>query len=430
MRKRGELGVRSLAAAVVAALVCAGVASGADVGANDDTGKFAPDAGAAFYTEMAALGLRQTVVTVRWQPSDPLALAERPLLDLTVAAARVGGALGRLRDLSVSAPRGRGRARAPGGVRRVARRARAALPRGAAVRRRQRAQSAGLLAPAVRAAASSSPRRSFGPFLAAGYDALKDVDQTLTVVGSRALAPWERPSHGQEQCVDLSRPVPGGARGLVPGSWPAAAADGRPQLPSLPERGDRPVRVAATRGRTPASSTSTGSGRRSGTHSPARPSRRPSTGSGCTSTRWAGRSTRPVATGTWEQRTSRSPTNRRRPRSTGSSSAAPHVIPTSRRSTSSASATTRCAPASRPGSTVRTALPVCGEPKWAVRSPTAPASTAVSPGGAPHARSRVRSDPWRASLSRAWRSTSLRPRRLRHASVCSPARTASRVRGA
>ena len=57
MRKRGELGVRSLAAAVVAALVCAGVASGADVGANDDTGKFAPDAGAAFYTEMAALGL-------------------------------------------------------------------------------------------------------------------------------------------------------------------------------------------------------------------------------------------------------------------------------------------------------------------------------------------------------------------------------------
>ena len=89
--KRGELGIRSLAAVMVTALVCAGIASGADVGANDDTGKFAPDAGATFYGEMAALGLRQAVVTVRWQPSDPLALAERPLLDLTVAAARSAG---------------------------------------------------------------------------------------------------------------------------------------------------------------------------------------------------------------------------------------------------------------------------------------------------------------------------------------------------
>ena len=44
----------------------------ADVGANDDTGKYAADAGAAFYAEMASLGLRQVVVTVRWQPSDPL----------------------------------------------------------------------------------------------------------------------------------------------------------------------------------------------------------------------------------------------------------------------------------------------------------------------------------------------------------------------
>ena len=89
--KRGQRGVRSLAAAVVAALAWAAVASGADVGANDDTGKFAPDAGAAFYADMAALGLRQTVVTVRWHPSDPLALGERTLLDLTVAAARTAG---------------------------------------------------------------------------------------------------------------------------------------------------------------------------------------------------------------------------------------------------------------------------------------------------------------------------------------------------
>ncbi|HET6601118.1 MAG TPA: hypothetical protein VFG57_04075, partial [Gaiella sp.] len=82
---------RSVVLAVLLALACAGTAAAADVGANDDTGKFAPDAGAAFYGEMASLGLRQTVVTVRWQPSDPLALGERPLLDLTVAAARAAG---------------------------------------------------------------------------------------------------------------------------------------------------------------------------------------------------------------------------------------------------------------------------------------------------------------------------------------------------
>jgi hypothetical protein len=76
---------------VLVALACTGTASAADVGANDDTGKFAPDGGTAFYGEMASLGLRQTVVTVRWLPSDPLALAERPLLDLTVAAARAAG---------------------------------------------------------------------------------------------------------------------------------------------------------------------------------------------------------------------------------------------------------------------------------------------------------------------------------------------------
>ena len=83
--------LRALAAGVICALAVVGPAAAADIGANDDTGKYAPDAGAAFYAEMASLGLRQAVVTVRWQPSDPLGLAERPLLDLTVAAARSAG---------------------------------------------------------------------------------------------------------------------------------------------------------------------------------------------------------------------------------------------------------------------------------------------------------------------------------------------------
>ena len=72
-------------------LLYAGTGTAADVGANDDTGKYASDGGGAFYAEMAALGLKQTVVTVRWRPNDPLALGDRTLLDLTVAAARAAG---------------------------------------------------------------------------------------------------------------------------------------------------------------------------------------------------------------------------------------------------------------------------------------------------------------------------------------------------
>ena len=54
-------------------------------------GKFSPDGGAAFYQRMAELGLRQTVITVRWTPSDPFGLPEEGMLDATVAAATAAG---------------------------------------------------------------------------------------------------------------------------------------------------------------------------------------------------------------------------------------------------------------------------------------------------------------------------------------------------
>jgi hypothetical protein len=178
----GKTRSRSLLALVVLALACAGTATAADVGANDDTGKFSPDAGAAFYGEMAGLGLRQAVVTVRWLPSDPLALGERPLLDLTVAAARAAG----LRVVFATYPY-------------PPREVEAGLARPEAF-----GAWLGELAqryPTVRqfvvgnepnqpafwrpqfAGATQLSARAFGPYLAAGYDALKAVDPTLTVVG-------------------------------------------------------------------------------------------------------------------------------------------------------------------------------------------------------------------------------------------------------
>jgi hypothetical protein len=171
---------------VVLALACvlvgAGVAHGADVGANDDTGKYAADAGATFYAEMASLGLRQVVVTVRWQPSDPLALRERPLLDLTVAAARAAG----VRVVFATYPyppreveSGLARPEAFG--------AWLGELAGAYPHIRQFVVGNEPNQPAfwrpqfTRHAQASA--RTFGPFLAAGYDALKQVDPSLTVVG-------------------------------------------------------------------------------------------------------------------------------------------------------------------------------------------------------------------------------------------------------
>jgi hypothetical protein len=171
-----------VAAAFVATLVCGSTAAAADFGANDDTGKFAPDAGAAFYGEMAALGLRQVVVTVRWQPSDPLALAERPILDLTVAAARAAGLEVVLATYPYP-PR-----ELEGGL---------AIPEafGAwlgelASRYREVRQfvvgnepNQGAFWRPQFAAQLQASAQAFGPFLAAGYDALKAVDETITVVG-------------------------------------------------------------------------------------------------------------------------------------------------------------------------------------------------------------------------------------------------------
>src|SRR3954470_9265128 len=88
--QRREIG-GVVAAAAALACVLAGAAGAVDVGANDDTGKYAADGGAPFYGQMAALGLKQSVITVRWTPSDPTAVVERALLDVTVPIATAAG---------------------------------------------------------------------------------------------------------------------------------------------------------------------------------------------------------------------------------------------------------------------------------------------------------------------------------------------------
>lgn len=218
-------------------LVFAAAASAVDVGANDDTGKFAADAGASFYGEMASLGLRQAVITVRWVPSDPLALRERPLLDLTVAAARDAG-LGVVFATYPYPPReveaGLARPEAFGAwLGELARRYPTVRqyvignePNQPAFWRPQFAGAAQLSA------------RSFGPFLAAGYDALDGVDPALTVVGV-GLSP-----RGNDRPTARSNVSTSPVRFLAAlGAWYRASGRTRPLMDGL---GFHPYPNAAT----------------------------------------------------------------------------------------------------------------------------------------------------------------------------------------
>jgi len=67
------------------------VAAGVQFGANDDTGKYSADGGAVFFSQMAAAGLKQNVMTIRWKPSDPLTIPDRAVLDVSVPAAVAAG---------------------------------------------------------------------------------------------------------------------------------------------------------------------------------------------------------------------------------------------------------------------------------------------------------------------------------------------------
>jgi hypothetical protein len=165
-----------------AALVLVGGAWATGIGANDDTGKYAPDAGAAFYAEMASIGLRQVVLTVRWLPSDPLALRDRPLLDLTVGAARRAG----LEVVFATYPyppreieSGLARPEAFGAW--LGELARAHPDVRQFVVGNEPNQPA-FWRPQFRRSKQFSAR-AFGPYLASGYDALKAVDPSIVVVG-------------------------------------------------------------------------------------------------------------------------------------------------------------------------------------------------------------------------------------------------------
>ena len=173
------------------------------------------------------MGLRQTVVTVRWQPSDPLAVRNRMLLDLTVAAAREAGVHvvfatypypPREVESRLARPEAFGAwlaelARRYPDVRQFVV---GNEPNQPAFWRPQFSRSRQLSA------------RTFGPFLAVGYDAFKDVDPAITVVGV-GLSP-----RGNDRPTARSNVSTSPVRFLAAlGAWYRASGRERPLMDGL-----------------------------------------------------------------------------------------------------------------------------------------------------------------------------------------------------
>ncbi len=170
-------------ALVVAVLALAGVAESADIGANDDTGKFAADGGSAFFEQMSGLGLRQTVMTVRFVPGQPNTIQGKEFLDKAVPVAVSHG----LRVVFAVYPY------PPSALTRTAAEARSFGEYTALVARTYPQVQQFVVGNEPNQPAFWRPQLSrrgvvlsapaFGRYLAAAYDALKDVDSGITVVG-------------------------------------------------------------------------------------------------------------------------------------------------------------------------------------------------------------------------------------------------------
>jgi hypothetical protein len=171
------------ALALVCALMLTASAPAVDFGANDDRGKYAPDGGVGFFGQMASAGLRQNVMTVRFQPSAPMTIPDKSFLDTAVPTAVAAGIAPAFAVYPYPPSEIEAGAATPaafaGWLETLARtypQVRTYIvgnePNLNSFWRPQGDGAGGILSAA-----------SFGPFLAAGYDVLKGVSPNVTVLG-------------------------------------------------------------------------------------------------------------------------------------------------------------------------------------------------------------------------------------------------------
>jgi hypothetical protein len=175
--------VAVLGAALAGGLGAGGAAFAADIGANDDTPRFQADGGAAIYAEMAAAGLKETVLTLRFTPSRPLDIPARDDLARTIGLAVEAGLRPVLAtypyppaevELGLATPELFG-----AWLGEVA----AAFPAVKTYVVGNEPNQPAFIRPQFDASGGNASAALAGALLAAGYDALKAVDPTIVVVG-------------------------------------------------------------------------------------------------------------------------------------------------------------------------------------------------------------------------------------------------------
>jgi hypothetical protein len=176
--------ILAVATALVAALLTgASIAVAADVGANDDSAKFDDDGGAALYGRMSALGLRQTVIGVRFIPTEAMVIQDKVLLDRAIASATDAGLRVVLavypyppRELEAGLGSPSLFASYVGVLASI-------YPQVKQFVIGNEPNQPAFWRPQFDAAGNNVSARNFGPYLAAAYDTLKAVDPGITVVG-------------------------------------------------------------------------------------------------------------------------------------------------------------------------------------------------------------------------------------------------------
>ena len=160
-------------------------AAHADVlfGASDDYGKYADDGGTWFFSELRAAGLTSNKITVNWDSTRPLEITERAFLDRAIPVAQAEGV-----QLSFGIHVGKARAITsdPEALEKFTQWLRILAVSYPQVKEFVVGNEPNLTRfwqPQFTDDGTGASGRAFAKFLAASYDALKDVDPAITVVG-------------------------------------------------------------------------------------------------------------------------------------------------------------------------------------------------------------------------------------------------------
>jgi hypothetical protein len=179
--------MRLLAAAatafVTALLAGASLAPAADIGANDDSAKHAPDGGVAMYDEMRALGLEQVVIGVRFKPSEPIVVQDKQQLDQAIPNAIAAGLRVVLAVYPYPAAEIQAGLGSPSLFGSYVGALASIYPEVRQFVIGNEPNQPAFWRPQFDGSGSGLSARTFGPYLATAYDSLKAVDPTLGVIG-------------------------------------------------------------------------------------------------------------------------------------------------------------------------------------------------------------------------------------------------------